>query len=467
MEHYIKLWQSQSFRGTKFWFFEHINKMMRNIPTHVSKNDLKLMNFKNMKTFDRYMINYVNKFTEFIYAPNNQIKNNIVMFRGESRKHFDYKIGDIIHHNYFTSVSEEISYAYTFTTRQDYDGILFVICMPIGTHVIRFPSDMEFHCYGGKCLLHEFEWLLPPCTYFQIVSIKSYKLFPLKILRIVKLNIIYQDHYIFDTNIKYVKKHFENVKSCNFRSKQLDTFISLYHIFQETKQLTKYVRNSVSSSNYFFIYANSKIMFDKDKLLYLLHDMDKLNSTKNIINEIRKLEKKHHIQFEFNLSKKKKITSDFYDKILKSFNMHKKQIHKLYKLKLLPISTHLIDKKIYCGFSNMDNKILDKILGHSKLNMYIECSFDKGEFMQNSIHNNYYPNVSIIKANKKKVLYNKYLLEIHIRTSNINMIKILYPQNNHESLILVSLSNGYTVRSTKKTINKFGLPMKIYKIDLQ
>jgi hypothetical protein len=308
---------------------------------------------------------------------------------------------------------------------------------------------------NGKGELNEYEWLLPPAEYFMVTDIKKYNIFG-KIFKIVNLKLIMQDHYTFDLTNPYIKKNINVTQLPDFHDDVTTIFVNKMKHSIKLIENNKLVKNKVSSSMFYFLWDNYHVIKNYDQFM---NDIVKINTkSKKFIESYKQVLTKYNatdFALEFFYGNKKlddvamnKMTTKFIDlkKHLKLFDVTKLKLTKL-------------NKPIYSGIS--DEEIYKKLIDH-KLDI-ISCSFDKSGYLHDSFYNNFYPNMYL----NKKLDYIKYFIKIKMKNKKIQMFCVDNPTDYYDGyFILVSLENGYEIKSIKKSKNKYGLPIKIITIKL-
>lgn len=458
MESIIKQWKDPIFRGTEFWFFMKVNAILRNVSLNMTSTDIKMINFQSIQSFKEYTSKYINKLSKIIYDDVNKLNKPTIFYRGENR-HFSHKIGDILPYNQFTSVASELSYAFKFSTFHE-NGILFIIKVPKNNHIMYLKYPMTYKRDGKIYELYEFEYLLPPCTYFEVIDIQQIKFLQTHI-KIIKLQVTYQDKYKFILGEKYIPLDVESNSKNIFLCEELDTFYGHLKQFNNDLRCLKKVKNQVSSQLYFFIMMNYKLIFDILKYEEFRKEIMLLRNDNKFIQNINKILDKYDAKLFF-VPQNTKVSSFHMKKLIQQFNELKKSLNTFNFDMLKHIPKKMIGLTVYSYFETGDLDVIKKIMNR-KYAGFIECMCSDSLAMHNNIINDFPPNIYIKKTHK--LVYYKYVLKLTIKDQKCICVIPKIISNVYETNMSVLLSN-YKITRVESKKNKYNLPIKIIHIAL-
>ena len=462
----IKLWQNSVYtKSKKFMFnlYKVVNEYLMN--KKLDENSEIIIHaikfFKNdVDKFKKFIIEYINKLLNVIYKNINKIDEKIILYRGEYRKTFNHKINDILIYNTFHSTTTQIEIAYKFSETFDTNNkkIIFCIKYKNGSYCKKIKNNFVTYNQINKNYVEfrEFEYLIPPNSYYCITDINKYK----TDIYFVKMKLVEQEYMHL-----FVDKFYENKTTktnCkNFIDNKIQIFVDKLIINKKEKtNLTKMKSYHINKYLYLFLFNNLNIFnveYGKMKdvvsdLIYKKYDVKNNKKILNICDELTK--------------------NDIYI-CHKSDNFIDKQYYETIKndalalLKLNKTKFNRTSIELYCGYFNIDYsmKVYDfiKLINSKKSGYY-------NKILISNISLNYYlyncplsfePTTSIKSKDKTINMYYQHIILLKLKNIKIG---ICDDTNYREILILPPFN--FLVNKKVKSKNKFNKTIYYYNIEL-
>jgi hypothetical protein len=453
----INLWQNPDYNEQFINFYSLVNKYLRRIEITIKDEWLVGLKLNSKKDFYDFMIYYINKLTNIIYK-NISIKTEI-FYRGEYRKSFNYKKGDVLFYSTFQSVTKSISTAFKFAQSTPPDiKILFVIEIPKGFHYKILSTRLKTYDYKQKItyMTDEKEYIVMPNTYYIIVD--KFQIY--NNVNVIKINLYHQEYYQIENEELY-KPKIENQNSYkikNFNCGELNKFI---------KKNVKYQK--------MILILNSMPDYKINKLFYKeLNDYNNsniFNLDMSLINQLITYTNESNIKN--NAEEIKVLGLGYYDYQLKNVSKYKKRI---LRVNILLNTDFKIIKNltVYAGYYNINDSFKNPDFIEWIKNKKINEEFDYSQilithlvadkFLYNDIYNGDYPHQKIKKINNTKIMYYKYVVKFYLTNIKI-CICSTHNFEKDNNIILIPNYKMKIIEKNKK-LNKFDLSYIEYKIHL-
>jgi hypothetical protein len=452
----IDLWQNPDYNETYINFYSLVNKYLRGIEFEVKSEWLVAMKLQSKKDFYDFIIYYINKLTNIIYK--NVSLEKKIFYRGENRKNFNYKVGDVLFYSTFQSVSTSISTAYKFSESVSNTKLLFAIEIPSGFYYKQLHTRLKIYNYKDKItkIIDEKEYIIMPNSYYVILEInKIYNN-----VNLIKTRLCEQKYYQIINSELYKQEDItiKNKNYKNFNSKELNNFIIKSLKYQK-------MINTLNSMKDYQINRDFYLEMENENFSNMFNiDIDSINLTINKINDFNIKETYEQI---------KKLGIGYYDYELNSIDKYRKKIDRINIL----INTDFkkIDRlTVYAGLKNIDETfkkpefielIKSKKIGEEFVyDKIIKSNLEIDKFLYNDIYNNDYPHTKIKKNNSTKLIYYKYIFQFNLTNVKISLCTT-HPFEYYNNIILIPNYKMKIIKKIKKD-NKYKLSYILYIIDI-
>jgi len=461
----LSLWQNPMYKKKNIALFYTVNRYLLNkkldkddtIVTNTC-NTLKL----NFDKFHKFLVEYINKLSALLYKNNNKLSESMILYRGEMRKHFDYKVGNILVYNTFHSMTTQIEIAAGFSQSfalKNHKRILFCIKFNKNSYCKKLINKMTY--YDSITKVHvqsdEFEYLVPPNSYYCITNITKFN-----DIIFVKMRLLLQDHSILTTSSFYNNKILS--KTCSdFKEHKINIYVNKLHNSKNINaQLMKMKKYHIKESLHDVLvnYAHRNI-FNLD-----------LSKSKNIISKLKtKYDAKNNKKISNALKKLDKLgikVARYDDTISKDYYR--------YIISRLKATMHLNINKfrpititLYAGYHNVD-LAMDKYdfineITTSNSNIYnkiITAQVTNNCFLYNC-DSEFMPTITLQKDDNKIIVYYQHIIKLNLADVKIAICKTQYPYQ-HEIIIVPPFC--WNLNKKIKMKNKFDQPIFYYDIDL-
>ena len=452
----IELWQNPDYNETFIDFYSLVNKYLRKTEIEVKSEWLVALKLHSNKDFYDFLVYYINKLTNIIYK--NVSTEKKIFYRGENRKSFNHRVGDILYYPTFQSVSTSISTAYKFSESVTGTKLLFVIEIPSGFYYKPLYTHLKMHNYKEKItqIINEKEYIIMPNSYYVILE--KNKIYG--DVNVIKLRLCEQKYYQITNSKLYEPEELilKNDKIKNFNSKELNNFINDSVKYQQ-------MVNVLISMKEYQIHRNFYNEMNNDELSNIFNvDIVSINKISAQISNLNIKEKLDEI---------KNLGIGYYDHELTKISKYKKKLDRINII--INADFKRMDKMtVYAGFYNLTNKFKkpDFIEFINKKKSGEEFEYDKilttnlelSKFLYEDIYNNDYPHRKLKKNNITKLVYYKYLVKFNLK----NVKLCVCSSHSFESYNNIILIPNYKIKITEKIKknNKYELPYILYKIDL-
>jgi len=452
----IDLWQNPDYNETFINFYSLVNKYLRGTKIEVKSEWLTALKLQSTKDFYDFLTYYINKLTNIIYK--NVSSEKKIFYRGEARKIFNYKVGDILFFSTFQSVTTSISTAYKFSESVTDTKLLFVIEIPKGFHYKALHTKLKYYDYKEKItqIIDEKEYIIMPNSYYMILEkTKIYNN-----VNLIKLKLCQQKYYQITDSKLYDAENIilKNDNPNNFSTRELNKFMEKSFKYQQMINVLMSMKDYQINKKYY-----NELNDDESDNIFNL-DMDLINKINEQITSYNTKEKLEEI---------KSLGLGYYDYHLKNISKYKK------KIEAINIIINTDFKKIdnfavYSGFYNIDSHfkkpkfiefLKNKKTGEEfEYDKIIISHLEAGKFLYEDIYNNDYPHRKMKKGNNTKLVYYRYLIKLNLKNIKICVCSTHYFEYTN-NVILIPKYKMTIIKKTKK-YNRHDLPYILYEIDL-
>jgi hypothetical protein len=465
----LRLWQSPSYKKADIGIFYIVNKYLLN--KKLDEDDQFIKNVMdvlklNFNKFHKFLVEYINRLSSLLFLNNNKLTDSIILYRGEGRKKFDHKVGDILTYNTFHSTTTKIELAAGFShihTSKKFKRILFCIKYNAGAYCKKLTTKMSYYDSFTKVHvnINEFEYLVPPNSYYCITDINNSNG-----IIFVKMRLILQDHSILTTDSFYKNKLIN--KTCkNFNDTAINKFIGkLEDDKLNYKHLRKMKKYHINEALYDVLtsYAHRGIFgMDLDKAKSIILKFKSKYDPKNNKNILKLIKKLYEIGLRVARHTDIIFTKDYYKYIVSRY----KSILKLNINKFKSIS-----KTLYVGYHNVD-LAMDKYEFVNELNNNNGTFNNYDKILIAQLTNKCFlydcadefePTVGLKKNDKSINQYYQHIIKLKLYDVKIAVCKIQkYP---HQNSIIILPPFLWKLNKKTKKVNKFGKTIYFYDIEL-
>ncbi len=461
-ESIIKLWQNPYYKNVLLNIFSVVNYYLWNNKLRIEKSLFESLNKEfGMSTidFEKFVINYINSLTKILYKTPQE---SIILYRGESRSILpDFKKGDIMLYKNFHSTSDNISFAYNFSliTSSSKYKLLLVLKIPSGYHYRKLNKSLEFTNSKLKITEYydEFEYLIPPNSYYRVVSVTklSENTFVIKGLMVLQ-----EKHLIEGTEYRSKELPLERTK--DFKDTNYDKFVKEYKNYEKSlESLKKLYEFQINQTVYSILSrSNNEDIFKLD--LDFIQEKSKLITEETYQDVLTELERVGFIITE-NKSKNKSQSKSQIDLTIKKLrNLAFFDFNSIQRVEKLKVYTgydnYLLNLQVHSLISQFEKSDVGTINLTIKTNIIPDC------YYYNCVTNDMYPRVSIKKNGKKTLIYKKHIIEFYLK--NVKIVTSDQIVSRNDSYILLIPNFEYKIIEKIHGKNKFGLKIIQYKIEL-
>lgn len=383
------LWQNESYNSVRLAFYRIVNEYLWTGKVKINDKILEKLNM-TIKEFEIFIKKYIDELQNLLYLKPKQKKK--ILYRGEIRQDFDFKIGDTLIYNNFHSTTNNISFALKFSelyNKTSVTTIIFAFDIPEGFYYSKLTKTLLYHNkeFDTIYYINEYEYLIPPNSYYRVTNIIE---LPRKI-KIVKAILVLQEKFLISNNFFYENKELSYEIKKDFNDHTTDKFIEeLYRFDKMIDVLNRMQKYHIDDDIYLILRYNSKIFkYDTDKIQYIA-------SSTTIDNYKQNLELLEKLGFDYY---NKKINEDIkaYIKGIQYFGFYNLNNFK-----------SISNFKLYMGVENINNNLMEptiiKRFESEKIGIIdriLYCELAPDCYLYNCPYNDYKPNISIEK-NKKK-----------------------------------------------------------------
>lgn len=462
----LQLWQSPTYKKANIGIFYIVNRYLLN--KKLDENDqfvksvmdvLKL----NFNKFHKFLVQYINRLSSLLFLNNNKLTKSIILYRGEGRKKFDHKVGDILTYNTFHSTTTKIElaagFSHTYTSKK-FKRILFSIKYNTGAYCKKLTKKMSYYDSFTKVYVdvNEFEYLVPPNSYYCITNINNSNG-----IIFIKMRLILQERSFLTIESFYKNKiinktckSFNDVEINKFINKLEDDKLNCKHL----RKMKKYHINE-ALHDVLMNYAHRGIFgLDLDKAKSIILKFKSKYDPKNNKNILKLIQKLYEIGIR--VARHTDILSkDYYKYIVSRY----KSIFKLNINKFKSIS-----KTLYVGYHNVDwamdkyefvNELSNNNGTFNNYNKILIAQLTNKCFLYDCT-DEFEPVVSLKKNDRSINQYYQHIIKLKLHDIKIATCKIQkYPQQN--SIIILPPFLWKLNKKTKK-VNKFGQTIYFYDI---
>ncbi len=443
-ENIISLWQNPYYSDVLLNMYKIVNNFLIKREIKVSKTKFEKLDI-DMNFFKDFLIKYINSITNILYK---SPKKSIIVYRGENRESFDVKENDILFYKNFHSTSYNISTSFNFSiniVKPENLRIVLALEIPDGFYYEKLNKPVEYYNkkYDIKEFYDEYEYLIPPNSYYQITKIIKLS----NRLVLVKAVLIRQEKYIFAGPEDYYIPTQPKVKKINdFPDKNINTFVLQFKRYEKTLLVLENMKEyQIPHKLYLFIKKYQKNIIVKkeiDELNELIELIESINE--NIINELGQDD---------------------------DFNNDTNSIRKINIRNLSLDIKKISDIKVYTGIDNINFKLekmkISNIFKDKKtgiLDKVIVSKLIPDCYYYDCVINDMFPRTSILKNKKKITIYTKFILELEL--INVRILITQNPELYYDTTVLLIPRFEYKVVKVVKSKNKYNLPIYIVKVRL-
>jgi hypothetical protein len=448
-ENILSLWQNEYYKNMPLVLYQLVNEYLWTGKFyHLEEDILETLNLSQSE-FESWTKKYINELNNLLYSKKQGSK---ILYRGESRKKFNCKEGDILIYNNFHSTCDNISFALNFAEHSGYLDVVTIILVfdiPEGMYWKKLDNTMISYNPKKKIkyYVNEFEYLIPPNCYYRITKIHN---LPRNIM-VIKARMILQEKFNY-LDLMYKNKQIPLEHISDFSDINTDTFIKELDRYEKNievlKRLDKY---HIDHDIYMHLYNNEKL-FRLDVL-----DIQNLVRGMSVSNYNSILDSLDRIGFVYSKQGMKKDLNKFIVRIQYLGFFDFSSIKTINNFKVYygetNFTTSMEEPEIIKMIKNNSTGVIDTIL---------DCEIAPDCFLYNCAYNDMEPNVKIESNNKIDTIYTKYIIEFQLE--NIPICISNQVIGKRQTKVLLVPKFNYKIISSEKNTNKFNMSIHIYKI---
>jgi hypothetical protein len=425
------------------------------------KHAMKVLKVSKKDSFS-FIINYINRLTSILFKSSNKLQSGIILYRGETRKHFNYKVNDIITYNTFHSATSKIEIGVGFTQNFEHTNhkrVLFCIKYDAGAYCKKMTIGMTYYTSSSRVTtsVNEFEYLLPPVSHYCITEITKIG----TDILCVKMRCLEQKHLLLTLDTFYNDE--PTAKKCkNFEDRTIQKYENILNASaKKFRQIVKMKKYHISEPLYDVLQMGkngSIFTLDLKKVNKLFSKLDAKydpHQSKNVIQIIKKIKK---VGMEILPS----VTSEF------DYNFFYTRMKSINNLDINKFKS--ISMTCYSGYCNVDQNIkpyhfvtminTNDVMTYDKI---ILAQLDASCFLYECDEISE-PHVVLSKDNKKILQFYQHIIKL-----NLHDVKIAVhsnPKYMYQSNIIILPPFRYELNKKTKSVNKLGHVIYHYDIEL-